>query len=326
MNAPLTTTQPTLLQDPDALRRAWADLLTQHHHLHGPEAAALLGVPEAALLAARIGFGATALAPDLAPLLASAGQWGKVLLAARNQLGVALFIMDDPEVTVTPQEVALQTDLHQARVALEGVDRCYLFEERDGHGHTFSLNWFDAYGQVIGRLFLMSKSGRELALPGLQARALARQERVWAPGQQPLPDVKVWADSSAHAEHPLMADGPLVRAWAESAVLACAPTPRMTVALQGRGLAARYQGPLGKSLRTPGAVHASDAACKLHLRMAACSRLLRHDQADGGAALVLRDADGGSLSFRAGTTATESVAWLERWSTATPTQPVTEEA
>ena len=36
-----------LLGDPAALRTAWADLLQQHHHLHGPDAARRLGVPEA---------------------------------------------------------------------------------------------------------------------------------------------------------------------------------------------------------------------------------------------------------------------------------------
>jgi hypothetical protein len=70
-----------LLAHPDALRLAWADLVAGNAHLHGPEVAQRLGVPEAAMLAARIGHGATELVPDLAALLRPCGQWGKLLLA-----------------------------------------------------------------------------------------------------------------------------------------------------------------------------------------------------------------------------------------------------
>lgn len=314
----MTTDSPDVLQDPEALRLAWAALLAQNHHLHGPEAAAQLGVPEAALLASRVGFGAVALQPDLATLLAQTGQWGKLLLAARNRLGVALLIMDDPEVMVSATEVVLRTEQHLARVALAGVDRCYLFEERDGHGHTVSLNWFDADGHVIGRLFLMSKSGREVAGPVLQAQALPHQERTWVPGRVPAPEVVALEGGVEGTNRELACEGAPSGAWAEAAVLACSAAVPISVTWQGRGMAVRYQGPLGKSMRTPGAVHASDAACKLHLRMAACSRVSVREDADGGATLVLEEGDGGSLGLRAGESAAESLTWLERWQATTP--------
>jgi hypothetical protein len=320
METHMTIRPPGLLQDPEALRLAWAALLAQNQHLHGPEAAAQLGVPEAALLASRVGFGATALQPDLANLLAPARQWGKVLLAARNQLGVALLIMDDPHITAGTDAVVMRTDQHLARVALDGVDRCYLFEERDGHGHTVSLNWFDGHGHVIGRLFLMSKSGREVAMPFLQQQALPMQEQTWVPGGLPLPAVLALEEPSEGVVHRLTCAGTPLSAWAESAVLACGAATLMSVTWQGPGLAVRYWGPLAKGTRTPGAVHASDAACKLHLRMATCDRVLRRDDPDGGVALVLEDGNGGSLGLRAGASPAESRTWLDRWQATAPVQ------
>lgn len=316
--SPATSALPDaahLLAHPDALRQAWADLVAGNAHLHGPDVAQRLGVPEAAMLASRIGHGATELVPDLAALLRPCGQWGKLLLAARNRLGVALMVMDDPHVTVDDTTVTLRTPQHLGQIALLGVDRCFLFEERDHHGHTLSLNWFDAAGHVIGRLFLMSKSGREVALPHLQALVLPHQNPLWQPGDSPVPSLQVLTDGGV----PLL-PGPVAvltgeansaRTLAERAVLACADVSVATVWLQGRGVAVRYHGPLPKAMRTPGAVHASDSACKLHLRMALATRLGRGEAVDGGPALVVDDGDGGHLGLRGGDTATASLAWVQ---------------
>jgi putative heme degradation protein len=301
------------LANPAALRQAWADLLAQNHHLHGPEVAARLGVPEAAMLAARIGHGAVALVPDLAALLAPCGQWGKVLLAARNRLGVALMIMDDPAVQVHDTHVHLQTARHLGVVSTVGIDRCYLFEEHDHHGHTLSLNWFDGRGDVIGRLFLMSKSGREVALPVLHALALPNQNPHWQPGEA-MPSAVVLPDAPAASavETDVWATGAATPAAAEQVVMACAAATDMTVVLQGAGVAVRYSGPLAKTMRTPGAVHAADSACKLHLRMDAATQLALApaSASDGAPTLWVQDGQGGSMAFAAGPWQAASQAWL----------------
>ena len=316
--SPATSALPDaahLLAHPDALRQAWADLVAGNAHLHGPEVAQRLGVPEAAMLAARIGHGATELVPDLAALLRPCGQWGKLLLAARNRLGVALMVMDDPHVTVEDTTVTLRTPQHLGQVGLLGVDRCFLFEERDHHGHTLSLNWFDAAGHVIGRLFLMSKSGREVAWPHLQAAVLPDQHPLWQPGDLPVPALHVLTDAGVPLLPVSVAgvteEANSARTLAERAVLACAEVPVATVWLQGRGVAVRYHGPLPKAMRTPGAVHASDSACKLHLRMAPVGRVGQGEAANGGPVLVVDDGDGGQLGLRGGDTATASLAWVQ---------------
>lgn len=314
MDAHLNIPEPsTLLADPAALRQAWAALVADNAHLHGPEAAQRLGVPEAAMIAARIGHGATELVPDLAAVLAPCGEWGKVLLAARNRLGVALMVMDAPVVMPGQTTLGLRTPQHLGRVAIQGVDRCFLFEERDHHGHTVSLNWFDGAGHAIGRLFLMSKSGREVAMPRLMGLALPDQAPLWRPGDAPLPAVVTLADEGATCvEVPTctgFAETPSARALAEEAVLALSRSDVATVTMHGRGMAVRYQGPLLKTMRTPGAVHASDSACKLHLRMGSVSRVEKQETGDG-VALVVDDGDGGQLSLRAGHTPTQAAEWL----------------
>lgn len=310
-HTPASTLGDDLLTNPAALRQAWANLLVQNHHLHGPEVAARLGVPEAAMLAARIGHGALELVPDLAALLAPCGQWGKVLLAARNRLGVALMVMDDPDVQVQNSVVHLQTVRHLGVVSTLGIDRCYLFEEHDHHGHTVSLNWFDGRGDVIGRLFLMSKSGRELALPGLHALALPHQNPLWQPGEaMPSAVVLSGAVIASGNETAVWATGADTPAAAEQVVMACAAATDMTVVLHGAGMAVRYSGPLAKTMRTPGAVHASDAACKLHLRMGAATELALAPAADGAPTLWVQDDQGGSMAFAAGPWQEASQAWL----------------
>ena len=54
---------------PDQILDGWRNLVRTHDHLHLPQIAIHLGVPEAALVAARIGTGAVRLVPDLVRVL-----------------------------------------------------------------------------------------------------------------------------------------------------------------------------------------------------------------------------------------------------------------
>jgi|YNPMSStandDraft_2_1061718.scaffolds.fasta_scaffold10462_1 putative heme degradation protein len=133
-----------LLADPPRLYSRWRALLAEHRHLHGPEAAALLGVPEAALLASATGKGNTPLAGSLTDILAPVASWGRVLLAARNALGVHLNVMGRAHLELTAAEIVLHDEQHEIRLATTGIARIDLFEENDAHGRTLSLNWFDS--------------------------------------------------------------------------------------------------------------------------------------------------------------------------------------
>lgn len=283
-----------LLDDPIALRDAWQALRARHPHLHGPEAAARLGVPEAALVASRIGDGACALDTDLAALLLGCEDWGKLLFAARNAMGVCITILDDATVGHAPGRVALRTSAVEAVIDTQAAASVFLFEDRDAHGHTVSLNWFDARGDVLGRLFLMAKSGRARALPQLQRFVRHAADARWRAQDgppvavMPLPSSLRRVAAIAHPAPDLIA---------ERVVLGCAALPRWKVSMCGPGAAVRYEGPLGRPMHTPPAVHATDALCKLHLRMAAARSAWRCATDDGAPGIAWSDGDGGTLAF-----------------------------
>lgn len=281
-----------LLADPPRLYARWRALLAEHHHLHGPEAAALLGVPEAALMASATGRGNRPLAGALTDILAPVAGWGRVLLAARNGLGVHLNVMAQANIEVAASEIELRGEQHEARLATSGIARVDLFEENDAHGRTLSLNWFDAAGHAIGRLFLMSKDGRELALEHLRAYAQARPTDQWSPGVTEAPALLLLPN--AEASHDLPDTAPSVVGWATAAILCCDHPGGMELAMAGPGIAAVYRGPLGKVSYTPPTAHATDLLCKLHARPGAATVV----HAYGEHGLSVRTAGGGELRLQ----------------------------
>ncbi len=285
-----------LLRDPDLLYARWRQALNEHHHLHGPEAAALLGVPEAALLASATGRGNQPLQVGLAKLLEPLAQWGRVLVAVRNRLGVKLDILARADIeAATSSTLTIRGDQHRLCLSTEGVARIDLFEEEDGHGHTFSMNWFDGRGDVIGRLFLMSKSGREEALPWLQQFAVASPQALWEAAPMALPP-KVDVMTPQWLEGEPVAQGAQVQAWATAAILCCDQVPAMQLDMSGMGAASVYRGALGKTMHTPPGAHATDLLCKLHARpqCAVAVRAITQGEVMG---LQVLEADGGSLVF-----------------------------
>jgi hypothetical protein len=275
-----------LLADPPRLYARWRALLAEYHHLHGPEAAALLGVPEAALLASATGRGNRSLAGSLADILAPVAGWGRVLLAARNGLGVHLNVMA------------------QARIeAVAGG-----LEENDAHGRTLSLNWFDAAGHAIGRLFLMSKDGRDVAVPHLAYFHQAQPTDRWAPGAAEMPPLVLLESAHGWREltQPMQGTVPDRSAWATAAILCCDHAGGMELGMAGPGVAAVYRGLLGKVSHTPPAAHATDLLCKLHARPGAATAV----HAFGEHGLSVRSADGGELRLQP--LGEDAAAWRER--------------
>ena len=81
-----------LIRDPDALLAAWRTLAEQHHHLHQPQAAAMLGVPEACLVAALCGQSATRLSGRPDDILSAIAPLGKQIIAVSHHAGVLIGI------------------------------------------------------------------------------------------------------------------------------------------------------------------------------------------------------------------------------------------
>jgi hypothetical protein len=297
-----------LLADPPRLYARWRALLAEYHHLHGPEAAALLGVPEAALLASATGRGNRSLAGSLADILAPVAGGGRVLLAARNGLGVHLNVMAQARIEAVAGGLVLRGEQHEVRLATTGTARIDLFEENDAHGRTLSLNWFDAAGHAIGRLFLMSKDGRDVAVPHLAYFHQAQPTDRWAPGAAEMPPLVLLESAHGWREltQPMQGTVPDRSAWATAAILCCDHAGGMELGMAGPGVAAVYRGLLGKVSHTPPAAHATDLLCKLHARPGAATAV----HAFGEHGLSVRSADGGELRLQP--LGDDAAAWRER--------------
>lgn len=271
--------------DPGRLLALWQALLARQAHTHLPQAAAALGVSEARLLATRVGTGAVCLKPDLLALLDGIEQWRKIFIVTPNSLGVTIAILDVLEHSASRDEpIRLLGAQHQITLDAARVRHCYLFEDRDAHGYSLSLCWFDADGTGLGKLFLRSRRGREFALPRLMAQAQAKQSRVFngadrlASGtERVLPDM----DSGQQAY---------------DALTAASRLEAVELRMVGGMVDSRYDGPLSSLSRTPGALHFSAAGCKAHLRPAAAQSIFILQDNDGRRGLQINTATG-SLSI-----------------------------
>lgn len=277
-------------EDPDRLLARWRALLTAQPHMHLPQAAMALGVSEAALVATRVGDGAVCLQPRLAVLLDGIGQWRKVFVVTPNRLGVTIAILNVLDCYERAADrIELVGEQHRIVIDAARIRHCYLFEDRDVHGHSLSLCWFDAQGTGLGKLFLRSRSGQELAVPRLMAQALPEQSRIFrgtqhsdAAGDKAAPSSM---NANAQAER-----------LAHAALAAASRLEAVELRMTGGAVDSLYRGPLASFSQTPGALHLSAAGCKAHLRPAAAQAVSPLQQGDGRHGLRI-DTANGSLSI-----------------------------
>ena len=176
------------LPDPKALRTAWRGLLRTHHHLHVPDAARMLGVPEVALIASRIGDGAVRLTPDIAEVLAPVSEWGRVLCAFSNPCGVHMPLGAISVAMGRGGVFCLRGEHMQAEIDRRAIADAYLFADHDdSHGNTRSIQFFDAAGAPVLKIFVFHKSKFEAAerhFAALTAEDQSRTVPTAAPGKQ----------------------------------------------------------------------------------------------------------------------------------------------
>lgn len=172
-------------RDPDDLLAAWQHLLQTHHHLHAPEAARLLGVPEAALVASRIGSGAVRLMPDIAAVLRPVSAWGRVLCAFSNPCGVHMPLGAVSVAARGDGALRLSGPHMRAEIDAGAVADAYLFVDRDeSHGNTRSVQFYDAAGAAILKVFIFHKTRFDAAeghFAGLAANDQSRTHRAALP-------------------------------------------------------------------------------------------------------------------------------------------------
>ncbi len=271
--------------DPDQLLAFWQALLAKDPHLHLPQAAALLGVSEAELLATRVGTGALRMSPQLPLLLAGIERWQKVFVVASSRLGAGIAILRvDQMQQHASQDLELRAPEHRIHIDLSRVDSCYLFDNLTHHGHSLSLCWFDSTGQGLGKLILRSRSGQDVALPRLMEMVLPEQSRsFFAAGGGKRIDGATWRTRNPYVEQRLLAllDG--IRNSASTELRIC-----------GTGVDFTYRGPVPSFSQSHGALHLGAHGCKAHLRAGAALEI-RQEMLEDGRKTLRVDAGNGSL-------------------------------
>lgn len=296
MSLPETETTTDHMNDPDALLAAWGRLLETHAHLHAPDAARMLAVPDSALAAARIGSGAVRLKPDIGALLAPVSEWGRVLCAFSNACGVHMPL---GTVAAEPGEgdvLRLRGTHMRADIDAAAVADAYLFVDRDGsHGNTRSVQFYNAAGAPILKVFIFHKTLFEAAerhLAGVKADDQSRTVQTAIPAADGF-------DSRAAS----LAEDPLAAPLEEMdirATLADLFGPHagggFTVEAVGDHARAVWQGVLSGVRMDDRMFHLHEADIRSHLRYAP----LRRAAKTVGGAVALDGEDGRLLRIAKG--------------------------
>lgn len=188
---------------PDQILDGWRDLVRTHNHLHLPQIAVHLGVPEAALVAARIGTGAVRLVPDLARVLEPITEWHRVLVVCSTGLGVLMPMDFVKETEVSGACMILKGDALHARIDLGSVAEVYLFEDREtGPGHSKTIQAFNGLGLPVLKISLFHKPSFRAAKEWASALVHESQSRTWRPASRiPRRPDRVDIDAEQEQEH-----------------------------------------------------------------------------------------------------------------------------
>ncbi len=248
------------LPGPDALIAGWQRLLADGAHLHLPQIAARLAVPEAALLAARVGTGAQRLRPDLARVLAPVCDWHRVLFVASTGLGV-LMPMDHVESLVQDSgHLDLAGPAMRVRVDPGAVHEIYIFEDHDpGRGTSKSIQVFDRGGGALLKAVLFHKPSFRAAREWVQDLLHPDQSRDWQA-------VGPWV--APFAALPATAPEGLWQPFRERIAALAAGGGALTLAAHRPGLDLQWSGRLGGAQRLVGStLHLHEATLRAHLTL-----------------------------------------------------------
>lgn len=252
-----------LIKNPEALLAAWQKLTEQHHHLHQPQAAALLGVPEASLVAALSGQGATLLEGDPADILAAIAPLGKLLMAVSHHAGVLIGIAKPVRFERIGKHVLLFDQHSQLQVQADAIAHLYvLIEERGLHGRQRHLQAFDHQGRALFKLLVLYKQHA--------GNLAALAQRYRNPAQPrcldlPLPDPLSWPAGALVDHQPLIDD---LSSWACLAepIEVCVEQPLVKLQVSA-------QKPKIYGIET-GYLHFSHPTMKMHSRLSLLGQLV----------------------------------------------------
>lgn len=247
---------------PDDILAGWRALVATGAHVHLPQIAAHLQVPQAALLAARIGTGATRLQPDLVAVLRPIKQWHRVLLVASSDLGVFMPMDHVAEFHEDSTGVTLSGEALSTRIDPSLIHELYIFEDSEtGPGTSKSIQAFDGAGDPLLKVVMFHKPSFRAALDWTAGYTHPDQSREWhpAPGTAhpgPMPEPPT-GDVAVDPLH-----------FAETLEAARVNGQALTVRARGPGLDLAWHGELTKVRRDGAMVHLHEHTLRAHLNLA----------------------------------------------------------
>ena len=265
--------------EPDAILEGWRALLATGRHLHAPDIARDLKVSEAALVAARIGQGAVRLIPDPAAVLSRLSQCGRVLCAFSNPSGVLMPLGHTRVTADTDGLLTLSGDHMAGSLDMGAVAEAFLFEDTDpNHGSSRSLQFFDAAGSPIVKVFIFHKGNFRAVSPHLLALSHVDQSRVPKPeGTVSVFDpqtVSLLADADGDEGGDDEMGGGDPQALIERFVAGTAGEPVQIEALSAHARVV-WRGRLTKPAFRGGMLHLHETDLRAHLRLAPLVRAVR---------------------------------------------------
>lgn len=188
MEPALTSPRP----EPDELARAWRALRAEEPKLRIRDAAARLGVPEAALRASECGEGTTRLCDDWKSILCRVPLLGEVMALTRNESAVHEKVGEYRKPSFTGGHGLVLAGAIDLRLFLGRWAHGFAVEEQ---GRT-SLHFFDAYGDAVHKIYAREHSDAaelrklvEMFRDDDQRPSVALQRRP--PPEEPRPDAAI---------------------------------------------------------------------------------------------------------------------------------------
>jgi putative hemin transport protein len=144
----------------EALYAAWQRLRSEQSRLHARDAAVQLGVSEAELVASRMGIDTIRLQADWAGLLRVLGELGEVMVLTRNESCVHERKGVYRELSLSANgQMGLVVSPHvDLRMFLSGWRSAFAVEEESARGVQRSVQFFDAQGVAVHKVFLTENS------------------------------------------------------------------------------------------------------------------------------------------------------------------------
>jgi len=152
-----------LSRNPDALRQAIQDVKANNAHIHPPQIALQLGVPEACLVACEIEQDEGAqtvyrLRNDVVNLLSPITQWGRLLIVFSNASGVFMPLKTVEKCEVADSRLCFHSEDFSAFIDYSVITDGYFVCLDDGvHGETRSLQFFDRFGAPVVKFYLFNQ-------------------------------------------------------------------------------------------------------------------------------------------------------------------------